>query len=461
MTLFLREHVALFGVILFWVVTTVVLGPAIYLILPVSVFFLWRRDLWPEMLFGFLMVLILSDMSPDIMAMRGFKTAKNTYIVALACLLMLERQRLAPLANVFTIFLPLFIYSLFPLIFSGAVLVGLQKTLSYALIFLVVPNYVLHNFRRQGWDFFRNLMLFIVVVLASQRLYMQLGPSWWSHLGGRFRGYFGNPNGLAMFSYLSFMMFTVLLHVKKDLFSFKGKLVIYAVIIYFLLQSGSRASLMSTMIFLVFSRFFRFSPFIGFVAFIAFIAVTEVVSNNLPAIVTMLGLESYFRLQTLTDGSGRYFAWEFAWRKINEGGFFLFGGGIGNDEYIMRQHYPYLRSMGHHGGVHNSYLTLWFDLGIVGLIIYFRGFFLIFLKASKRAPIALAVMFSVMFSITYESWLAGSLNPFTILLLIMLTVLTEDEILHWNESEPGEEDAHALEGPPVVEELPVFRPPAR
>lgn len=68
-------------------------------------------------------------------------------------------------------------------------------------------------------------------------------------------------------------------------------------------------------------------------------------------------------------------------------------------------------------------------MGIVGLLIYFRSFMLIFIKASKNTSIALAVMFSVLFSILYESWLAGSLNPYTSMLLIILTVMSEEEII--------------------------------
>lgn len=455
---FLKEHLGLLGLILFWAACTVFAGPLLLLVMPLSVMLLWRRDLWPDLLFGFLITLMLSDMNADVHSMRGFKLAKNTYILVLAFIFLLERQRFEPHAQVFKIFLPMFAYSAFPLLASPAMIVGLQKTFSYMLLFLVVPNYVLYCFRRQGWDFFRNLIFFITFALAAQRIHLELVPWWQTHIGGRYRGMFGNPNGLAMFSFLSFMLVSVILHVKKDLLSTRLKVVVYGVIIYYLLKSGSRASLMSSLIFLVFSRFFRVSPFLGFVGFLLFLVITEVASNNLPMIVTALGLEDFFRLHTLTDGSGRYFAWEFAWNKIHENGLFLFGGGFGADENIMRQNYEYLRSMGHHGGVHNSYLTLWFDLGIVGLIIYFRSFFLIFLKASKRVPIAFAVMFAVLFSIMYESWLAGSLNPFTIMLLIMLTILTEDEILERGFGYVEEEPAAAEE---VVEEEPFFIPPAR
>ncbi|MFZ1330949.1 MAG: hypothetical protein WAR83_02105 [Flavobacteriales bacterium] len=42
---------------------------------------------------------------------------------------------------------------------------------------------------------------------------------------------------------------------------------------------------------------------------------------------------------------------------------------------------------------------------------------------------SMAVLFSVLFSVTYESWLVGSLNPFTILFVISMTMLSEEEIV--------------------------------
>jgi O-antigen ligase len=205
----------------------------------------------------------------------------------------------------------------------------------------------------------------------------------------------------------------------------------------------------------LFYRFFAASPFLGFVFFLAFGVAAEAVSSNLPLILNTLGLHTYFRVDTIADGSGRYFAWNFAWGKINEGGYFLLGGGFGNDEYIMRQYYPYLRSMGHHGGVHNSYLTMWFNTGIIGVLLFFRSYFLIFLKAVKHAPFAFAVMFSSMFSVLYESWLTGSLNPFTIILLSIITVLTEEEIVNWRAiAEGGATEGEELTAEQQVQEVP-------
>lgn len=460
MTAFIKEHSRVYVLIMIWAATIWFAGPLFYLVLPASVFLMRSRDMWPDMLFGFLVILIWSDMNPGIVPFRTVKTAKNTYIVALAIIYFMETARMQPSAGIFKVFLPFFGFSFLPIVASGEPLTSIQKTVSYALLYLVIPNHVLYCYRRQGWVFFRHLVIFIVVFLALQRALPYFTPHWWSFVAGRFRGFFGNPNGLSIFCYLCFMLVTVLFSVKPDLFSFKGKVVVYAVIVYFLIEGGSRTSVTSTLMFMLFYRFFAASPFLGFVAFLAFGAVVEAVSSNLPAILNALGLHEYFRVETIADGSGRYFAWSFAWSKINEGGFFLFGGGFGNDEFIMRQHYPYLRTMGHHGGVHNSYLTMWFNVGIVGILIFFRSFLLIFAKAVKSAPYAFAIMFSVMFSVLYESWITGSLNPFTIILLCILTVLSEDEIVNWR-AHVTTNDAGGVEEAPTVEPVPRLILPAR
>jgi hypothetical protein len=84
-------------------------------------------------------------------------------------------------------------------------------------------------------------------------------------------------------------------------------------------------------------------------------------------------------------------------------------------------------------------------VGFVGILIYFRSFFLLFIKASKQASMSLAAMFAVMFSINYESWLVGSLNPYTIVLLMIMTVLSEEEIAGWRPSAEGEDAGESPE----------------
>lgn len=432
---FLRSY-QFYVLIIIFVLVGIFARPLLFVVMPLSVLFMKSRDLWADMIFGFIIVLVLSDITPEFQRMQVFKGAKNTYISVLALVFLLERYRFVPFAQVFNVFLPFFLYSIFPLVFSGTVIVAVEKTISYALLYLVIPNYVLYNFRLYGWSFFRDLVRFMTVILLAGLFILNYGE-YYAYMIGRFRGLFGNPNGMAIFCFLLIVLTAVLNSMKRDLFSVMDKVFIYGTAVYFLIVSGSRSSLISVLIFFIFGRFFSASPFLGFLMLIGAFGVSELVLSNIEPIVMFLGLEDYVRLQTLETGSGRYFAWSFAWKHIQE--YFVFGGGFANDERIMRKNRLYLERMGHQGGVHNTYLSFWLDVGIVGLLIFFRSFVLIFIKASKNVPVSMGVMFAVMFSITYESWLVSSLNPYTIILVIMLTILSEEEIALWKEYTPEEE----------------------
>lgn len=446
MVRFLRDNWQLIMVMIVWLGVGYYFQSAVFLLLPLSVVYFKSRDLWPEILMGLLMVLIFSDIEKDMFyKMIVFKDAKDFYVLTVGGLLLLELNRFAPLSQVFAIFLPFFLYSLFPLVFSNNMLMGFQKTVSYALMYLIVPNYLLYNFRRLGWPFMRNLIFFMTAILIAGMVLWLINEKY-ATVAGRFRGIFGNPNGMAIFCYL-FLMFTgVVVSINKDLFTVRERVVIFGIIIYFIIVSGSRASLASALIFLIFHRFFAASPFLGFVGLLCLFMVVELVSSNLQAIIASLGLQEYFRVETIEDGSGRYFAWHFSWQHIQR--FFVFGGGFANDENIMHKYRLYLESMGHQGGVHNTYLSFWLNTGLLGLLIFLRSLFLLFIKASKLVPMSLAVLFSVLFSIMYESWLMGSLNPYTIVLLMVMTVVTEPEIANWKEyaTEEGKEEAEPEEG---------------
>lgn len=422
--------------VLLYVVVGVYAKPLLFALMPLSVFFLKSRDLWADMIFGLLIVLVLSDITPWFFKMQVFKGAKNTYISALAIIFLLERHRFIPFAKVFNIFLPFFVYSVFPLVFSNNLVVGLQKTISYALLYLIIPNYVLYNFRLIGWEFFLNLVRFMAVILLAG-LTIHFFGDFYAYMIGRFRGLFGNPNGMGIFCFLLIMLTATINSLNPSLMTWKDKLFVYGTSIYFLIESGSRSSLISVLIFILFSRFFTASPVVGFIMLFGIFGLSELILANIEPLVLYFGLGEYVRLNTLESGSGRYFAWTFAWGHIQD--YLIFGGGFANDERIMRKHRLYLERMGHQGGVHNSYLSFWFNVGIVGLILYFRSFILIFIKASKLVPFSLGIMFAVLFSITYESWLVSSLNPYTIILITLFTLVSEEEIVHWQERAEAEE----------------------
>lgn len=447
---FFRENYYTVAFLLLWILVARLAPALMYGVLPVGVILLRRIGHWQDILFGFVMCLVLSDMINGLPGMNVMKPAKALYILVLLLVLLVDRASFQPLARVFPLFLPFLLYAFLPILASPVPITSMEKTLSYALLFLVVPNYVLHNFRLFGWPFFRNLCWFLALVLVSQKLLLYFGGDTSRYyVAGRFKGWFGNPNGMAIFVYLCFVLFTVVRHLRRDLFNRWETLFIYTVFIYYLITCGARTSLMSTLMFTIFIPFFRTSVYLGIISFIAFIGLGELLSSNLPYIIESLGLQEYLRVDSLESGSGRYIAWQYAWDLINKDGYFLFGAGFENEYVLMQRAYRYLSALGHQGGVHNTYLAFWLNVGIVGLLLFLRSFSLIFIKASKNTPIALAVMFSVLFSIIYESWLSASLNPYTILLLVVLTIMSEPEIIGSLE-QAGEAEEPAEVAPPLV-----------
>ncbi|MCC6841277.1 MAG: O-antigen ligase family protein [Flavobacteriales bacterium] len=448
---FIRAHYQLLVFILLWIAVAALAPVLLYAVLPIGVFLFRRAGRWHDILFGFIMCLVLSDMLKGLPGMDVMKTAKYTYIMALGALLLVDRVRMQPMARVFPIFLPFLVYAFLPLLRSEVPVPAFQKTVSYGLLFLVVPNYVLFNFRRYGWEFFGNLVRFLMFMLLAQQLLPWLDPGGTYYLAGRFKGFFGNPNGMAIFVYLTLMLVVVVNHLRKDLFS-RTEMVLYGLLLaYYLITCGARTSLMSALMFLLFIQFFRISMFLGVLSFIAFVGLGELMVANLPAIINALGLHEYLRVETLASGSGRYVAWEYAWHQVQEQGLFLFGAGFDHEFVVMERAKQLLSSMGHQGGAHNTYLVFWMNTGIVGLLFFLRSLFLIFIKAGKNTPVAMAVLFSVLFSILYESWLSGSLNPYTSLLLVLLTIMSEDEIIGAVESaSPAQPDPGEALPPPLI-----------
>jgi O-antigen ligase len=151
----------------------------------------------------------------------------------------------------------------------------------------------------------------------------------------------------------------------------------------------------------------------------------QYVMANFEEIVISLGLADYFRLETLETGSGRVIVAEVAWRHINEN--YWFSHGFSFNEHILAQYRDYFEQHGHQGNVHNSWLTMWLDTGLTGLILFIFGWLVNFIRASRFTPMVWAVFFGILLSCTVESWLVATLNPFTIVLVIILSMLGNPE----------------------------------
>lgn len=381
----------------------------------------WRRQMYFEILLGFLFILILSD---SLQSETDFaKVFKNLYIVLLTAIAILDRRHFTAYNSIFKYFLPFIAVAIVSLAFSPDMFVGAQKTLSYLLLVFVVPQFLIKSLADKGPVAVKDIIFFGVLLIITGYLlrFVDYGLAFSHH--GRFRSVFGNPNGLGIFSILLFGLAVLGREYFKGLFSKADLRWIFIPVVLALFLSGSRTALIGVLIFFVLTRFYRLSPFAGFLVFLALAFSAELIISNLVNIVEALGLSDFFRVKTLDDGSGRYIAWNFAWQAIQDN--FWLGRGFAYDEWLMAKNQDYLNTLGHQGGVHNTYLILWLNTGIVGLALFFRGVFLLFIRASKNVRLAFPFLWMVLFSAMLEPWLAASLNPFTILLLFSVTIMTD------------------------------------
>ncbi|MBI4947866.1 MAG: O-antigen ligase family protein [Bacteroidetes bacterium] len=407
-----------------WILVGITAGPipAIIFIL-LSVLALKYKFLYEELFLGFAVILILSDSRYKGLAFAA--DVKVIYILLLSLFFFFDRKNFGSVNKLFYLFAPFLILSLFLIVISDDWGKCFQKTLSYTLLLFVVPNYVVKVYQIRGEFFFRNIVfLFALFLIAG--VAMKLAGSPMVSLAGRYRGVFGNPNGLGLFCTIFFLLFFVVQEYYPSLFLKREKIFIYVLIIFSAIASGSRNTIVCLLSFLVFMRLYKLSPFIGFFV-LAFIAIGyELIFQNFETIIRYLSLGEYFRIETLATGSGRNVAWHFAWERIQEN--FFFGKGFAYDEILFYgKDSVQLSMLGHQGNAHNSYLTIWLNTGIIGLFFFARGFLLAFINGAKNSRIAFPVMFTILFSANFESWMAASLNPITIQLWIILTIFTSVE----------------------------------
>ncbi len=420
---YIRSNFQFIALCSLWVLVGILLGsiPALAFVL-LSVLLLKRKNMYPEMFLGFLLVLILSDSRS-----KGLSFAidvKVLYILMLAFFFFFDRKNFSSSSKVFIYFAPFLILGVCLTIISDNWLSALQKSISYALLIFVVPNYVVNVYKEHGPVFLKNIVFLFSAVLLIGLVFKFVDPKV-ATLAGRYRGILGNPNGLGLFCTVFFLLYYLVQDYFPDLFSQRERIFVYFVLIASMYLCGSRNAIMSIILFLLFTRLYKISPYFGFLIFCTILVGYEVLFQNFGLIVRSLGLGEYFRIETLETGSGRNIAWTFAWEQIQHN--FYFGKGFAYDEILFKEHYEELSIKGHQGNAHNSYLTIWINTGIFGLALFFRGFLISFLKGAKNSRLAFPVMFAILFSANFESWMAASLNPFTIQMFIIITILVSPE----------------------------------
>jgi O-antigen ligase len=424
----LSQYRNLILIILSWVVVGMYMGPVIYIYLPITLFVMRSRGQYMEMLLGFLLMLILSDSRVE--RLHFAANAKEIYIILLGIFLFTDRKIFTVLSRFYLSFIPFFIVAILCVFNSPSEnsFNAIEKTVSYILLLFVVPNYVQQAYITKGREFYKILIYLGATILLIGFVFKFLNPAMVTR-EARYEGLFGNPNGLGIFSLLFFLLVAVVNDLNPNLFDRREKTVIYAAIIISIVLSGSRGSLFGILIYFLFSSFYKISPFLGSFVVILFIAGYSYISSNLVGVISSVGLQDYLRVSTLEAGSGRFIAWQFSWKHIQES--FWLGRGFEFTNYLfdIKENVIYLQALGHQGNAHNSYITLWLDTGLIGVLAYIFAFAGSFIKAARKTRLALPIMYASLFSSFFESWLTASLNPFTIVLFIVLSILTSDVII--------------------------------
>ena len=420
MNQFLKENYQFVFITIIWVVAGILLDTSALILIPAALVLYRYKGFYTEIILSLILLCYLSDNRHWELSFA--QSSKDFVMLTASIFFILNPKNFPHRSKLFYAFIPFFILAFFLSSRHPEPMLSFQKTLSFFLMIAVIPNYFLRQLEVEGEDFLKKIIWLGTLLYNIAFLMIFILPSHWTYLVGRYNGLLGNPNGVGTFSTLFFILINVSLYHFPKMFTKNQLIFIFGSLILSILLAGSRNSIFSILIFLFFSRFYKISPWIGFVIVIVTALLFQILNENLPAIITSLGLGQYMRVEHLNDGSGRIVAWTFAWEQIQKN-YFLLGRGFAFEEWLFYANRGWLSMLGHQGGVHNTYLALWLNTGLIGLILYLVGFFNFFIKAARSNHMAFPVMFAIMFSISFEAWFQASLNPFTIIALLTITLL--------------------------------------
>lgn len=447
----LLDHISNFRTFYYVVLSWVIAGLALPAIgatgWSVLSFLLILRTRNLSMIFlSLLTILIFSDSYAYFLVFAA--DAKIGFVVLTLLFIILNFGEFRGLDNrIFKVFLPFLLFALLASAWSTDVFNAFQKSLSYGILFFVVPL-MFQRTLKQNKDFAWDLVYFYTIILASGFLLYIISADL-ATLVDRYRGILGNPNGLGTLVTLVVILYVTVKQTSiGKAIDLRSEIAFIAVVAMSVIMCESRTALFGILLFFAFFRMRYFSNAFLTVAFLIVVTSYDFILSQLPIIFSAVGLEGFLRVETLDDGSGRFIAWQFAWLQIQE--VFFLGGGFGHGEGVFKSNYGYLSLLGHQGNAHNSYLTLWLDTGLVGVLLLISAFLRSIIDSLKQSRYTLPVFFTVLFSANFESWLAASLNPFTSVFLMCITLLQHrkvvDEAVQLSDEEETGETAQGLAG---------------
>ncbi len=375
----------------------------------------------------FTIILIMGDSRQGWMLFS--KTLRSEMLILITILTVFELWKGRYKFNSqFVTLLPFLMISFLALSFSPLLGLGFTKTISFSLLYFCVLHYFIDKFSRYGIRFLGDIVYLCHAILFLGLILLPILPSVVSYGGTRFNGLLGNPNGLGMFITMVTPMTIYFFRYQRGISS-RYKAFAWTLILISLLLCSSRNAIFCFTIFMTFYYGLTggLSRRIVFLFVLLPAAALFLFFLDIEALVYSLGLEKYFRISDISSGSGRIYAWGYAWELIQQRP--LMGCGFACEEYNFLYRTTFkLYSTGHQGGVHNSYLAFIVNTGFLGF-----GLFLLFWVNLFRKVKNLFFLFSfvatIAFSAMFESWLFSSLSAFHIMFLITVSQLLADRYL--------------------------------
>ena len=242
-------------------------------------------------------------------------------------------------------------------------------------------------------------------------------------MGGRFAGIFANPNGLGvMCAILLPLSLWQFLETQK-----RTALFLFIIILLALFLSAARGSINAAVIavgYLMYVRAKKYRPLFTFSLISLILIVMWVIETLIKEF-----FKSYIRVTTLSTLGGRLEAWQAAINLFMDKAIFGYGFGTEGDIFKLKK----ITFRVHAGGfVHNSYLGMLLQLGMIGFIIFFIPLFVLLYKElfSKTQDDSIPLLryalqasfIGGLICCLYESWVysVGNAQAFPFWIIIML-----------------------------------------
>ena len=369
----------------------------------------------------FLVLLLFSDSVFSLYANPG--KAKDFAALLIGFYVFTKTQN--PLQKSFiNYFWPYIFAALLGLIFVNFRIVGLQKLISYGLMIIIIPSSIIHILNRPGGlNFLRKLLFVFAAVYLFSILMSRVNPGVYAWLG-RFNGIHRNPNGVGIFSALFVMNLVLVKDIYPNLFSKKMFWTLISVFLLAIILSGSRNALLSLGVFYLF-RTIRVKFVVGVLLVLIIASGYGAITYLVEGLIVQFGLEEELRLDTISYASGRIYIWNACLIEIQNS--YWIGHGFTYEEYSKwdQKYIGIVEKIDHNfGNVHNSYLTIWLNTGLIGLLSFLGGLSFLVFKAQIKSKTIAPLFFGALLLAFFESYMVASLNPYTWQLWFGFTIAT-------------------------------------